>query len=72
MTVQQHAPRLERVGPTLAIPGALLIAIAAVIVIALVAVVVWAVLQPAAVPAGELEMLEKLHLLRETIPGGFI
>jgi hypothetical protein len=70
MTVQQHAPRLAHVGPHLAIPSALLIAIGAVIVVAIVAVGAWALLQPTAISAAELEMLRKLELLRETIPGG--
>jgi hypothetical protein len=76
MTVQQHAPRLERVGPPrIAVSNAVLIAIGALIIVALVAVGVWALVQPAAIPisTGELEALRNLELLRSMVGfGGFI
>jgi hypothetical protein len=74
MTVQQHAPRLERVRPpAIAISNAVLIAIGALIIVALVAVGVWALVQPTAISAGELEALRKLEILRSTVGfGGFI
>ena len=73
MTVQQqHAPRLTRVGPTPAVPAAAPLVLVAVLLIAIVALVVYAVLQPTPLSVGELEVLQKLQHLRETIPGGFI
>ncbi len=72
MTVQQHAPRLTRAGPTPAIPAAAPLVLVAILLIAIVALVVYAVLQPASMSGGELEILEKMQRLRETIPGGFI
>jgi hypothetical protein len=44
----------------------------AVLLIAVVALVVYVVLQPTPLSGGELEVLQKLQHLRETIPGGFI
>jgi hypothetical protein len=72
MTVQQHAPRLTRVGPTPAIPAAVPLVLVAILLIAIVALVVYAVLQSTPLSGGELEVLQKLQHLRETIPGGFI
>ena len=72
MTVEQHAPRLTRAGPTPAIPAAAPLVLVAILLIAIVALVVYAVLQPTPLSVGELEVLQKLQHLRETIPGGFI
>lgn len=72
MTVQQHAPRLTRVGPTPVIPAAAPLILVALLLIAVVALVVYVVLQPTPLSGAELEVLQKLQHLRETIPGGFI
>lgn len=72
MTIQQHAPRLVRFGPTFAVPTATLVAIGAVILILAAAIGIWLFVQPTAIPAGELRMHEMIQHLRETIPGGFI
>lgn len=72
MTVQQHAPRLTRVGPATTIPAAAPLVLVAILLIAIVALVLYAVLQPTPLSGGELEILQKMQYLRETIPGGFI
>ncbi len=71
MTVRQHAPRLEQVRPPLVVPTGLFVAIGLILVIALVGFGLWLLLAPGTTPGLDGgEVMEKLHRLRETIPGG--
>lgn len=71
MTVQQHAPTIERARPT-TISNATLIAAAVVVLVVLAVIAAWALLQQ----TGTVEyapMLDgQLQEIRELIPGGFI
>ncbi len=72
MTVQQHAPTIERARPT-TIPNATLIAVAVVVLVVLAIIAAWALLQQASTGVEYAPMLDgQLQEIRELIPGGFI
>jgi hypothetical protein len=64
MTVQQHAPTMERARPT-TISNATLIAAAVIVLVVLAVIAAWALLQQ-----GDIGVEQQLQNLRETIGGG--
>ncbi|HEX2884516.1 MAG TPA: hypothetical protein VHQ42_08075 [Candidatus Limnocylindria bacterium] len=68
MTVQQHAPTLERARPT-TIANATIIAAAVVVLVVLAVIAAWALLQQGA-GADYYSVEQQLQNLRETIGSG--
>jgi hypothetical protein len=72
MTVQQHAPAIERARPT-TISSATLIAAAVVVLVVLAVIAAWALLQQTGMGVEYAPVLDgQLQEIRELVPGGFI